>query len=428
MRQVMDEQTKKDFLNIMKLAARKDIADNKDILKKIIRINDTTDNFKSAFGKKFIHRVKTILSGDETEFTCILCGKDKACNGFICKSCMDRYNKGVNKNSQENAAKIKKTKDHRSDKKIYRKSVLGTIMYNITSIGNKKILKQRRENNPEYQKPVSGHVFIGLYTIILLLTYLFNIYAGGIFLLLGLGIAFCAFIRKIKHFRMENLIIILLSIVFFPLGIVCLVLGIIKKIGYVYENRKYISAGLTLYGCAALICALLYDIPGYRCEPGIVGYLKMIFMGEFGTRWDRSITGATIEMVIYIIGACIFTFIVIASISVSLDEMEEYCCNNGLWVRQAFVKILQSPVEVLMMFVPLILFVLCKTESLEDGWGLDIDNNTHNVSSYSRFRNGKWENVKEYTRRNPDDIINNNLSYRGDNPYDGTNPIRNGRK
>ncbi len=92
------------------------------------------------------------------------------------------------------------------------------------------------------------------------------------------------------------------------------------------------------------------------------------------------------------------------------------------------MKILQSPVEVLMMFVPLILFVLCKTESLEDGWGLDIDNNTHNVSSYSRFRNGKWENVKEYTRRNPDDIINNNLSYRGDNPYDGTNPIRNGRK
>lgn len=240
----MDEQTKKDFLNIMKLAARKDIADNKDILRKIIRINDTTDNFKSAFGKKFIHRVKTILSGDETEFTCILCGKDKACNGFICKSCMDRYNKGVNKNSQGNVAKTKKSNDHRSDKKIYRKSVFGTIMYNITSIGNKKILKQRRENNPEYQKPVSGHVFIGLYTIILLLTYLFNIYAGGIFLLLG----------------------------------------------------------------------------------------------------------------------------------------------------------------------------------------LDIDNNTHNVSSYSRFRNGKWENVKEYTRRNPDDIINNNLSYRGDNPYDGTNPIRNGRK
>ena len=40
--------------------------------------------------------------------------------------------------------------------------------------------------------------------------------------------------------------------------------------------------------------------------------------------------------------------------------------------------------------------------------GTDIDNNIHNISSYSRFRNGRWENVKEYTRRNPDDIINNN--------------------
>ena len=43
-------------------------------------------------------------------------------------------------------------------------------------------------------------------------------------------------------------------------------------------------------------------------------------------------------------------------------------------------------------------------------------------------KNGKWEYVRAHKRRNPDDIINNNLSYKGNEPYDGTNPIRNQRR
>ena len=69
----------------------------------------------------------------------------------------------------------------------------------------------------------------------------------------------------------------------------------------------------------------------------------------------------------------------------------------------------------------------------KDGWGirayedngLDIDNDTHDVSSYTRSRNGKVEHVRAQDRRNPDDIINNNLVYKGEHPYNGTNPIRN---
>lgn len=459
----MDEQTKKDFLNIMKLAVRKDVSGNRDALRKIIKINDTSDNFNSSFGKKFINRIKTILSGEETEFTCILCNKNEACNDILCESCIDRYNSRVNKQKHENMQKVEKPQQHenmkkaekpqqqirkntgtgktvkttktskaksgvRQDKKrIYRKSVLGTIMYGITSIWNKRTLKRRKENNADYQKPVSGHVFIGIFTMILFFSFLFNLYAGGIFLIVGLGIAFCSLIRKIKHFKMENLLLVVLSVIFMPLGLILLALGVVKKIGYIYENRKYIRAGLELYGSIALICATLYDIPGYRCEPGIVGYFKMIFMGEFGTRWNRSVSGAAIEMVIYIIAACSFTFGVVGEMSVFLDEMEEYCYSKGLTVRQAFMKILQSPVELLLMFAPLILFVMCKTESLESGWGLDIDNNTHTVSGYKRFRSGKWEDVRGYQRRNPDDIINNNLSYRGNNPYNGSNPIPNNR-
>ena len=133
-------------------------------------------------------------------------------------------------------------------------------------------------------------------------------------------------------------------------------------------------------------------------------------------------------MTIFLIGAFVCTFMIIGAMSVYLDEVEEYCCNSGLTVKQAFMKMLQSPIETLLMFVPLILYILCKTESLESGWSLDIDNDTHEVSAHARFRNGKWEYVRAHKRRNPDDIINNNLSYKGNEPYDGTNPIRNQRR
>ena len=102
-------------------------------------------------------------------------------------------------------------------------------MYNITSIGNKKVLKQKWENNPEYQKPVSGHVFIGLYTIILLLTYLFNIYAGGSIFVNGTGYCILYVYQEDKAFqdgKSDNNSDVN-SV--FPLGIVCLVWELLRR-------------------------------------------------------------------------------------------------------------------------------------------------------------------------------------------------------
>lgn len=454
----MDQSTKRDFLNIMKLSLRKDIQ-QEEVLNGIIKISETTNNFHSSIGKVFIDRIKQILSNKEASYKCIICKNNTALNGIVCESCTNIYVNHINKvklNEEKKATDVNKknealfdekiksvnnntdksvinknsvsgTNDNKQQcaKQIYRTSILGTFMYKITGIINKKELKKKQKDNPQYQEPISGHVFIGLFTILFLAFYLFSLYAGGIMLCIGISILIYKLIKLISQFKMDSLLLIILSIIFWPLGLILLVLGIFKKIGYIYQNRKYIGAGFVLYGMIAFISATMYDIPGHFCSPGIVGYLEMIFAGEYGTRWATDTLSALIEMIIFIVAGIITTYFIIGGMAVYLDEVEEYCFSNGLSVKQAFVKILQSPIDVLLMFIPLILFILCKTEMLENNWSLDIDNNTHDVSEYMRFRNGKWEHVNACKRRNPDDIINNNLSYKGDRPYNGHNPIRN---
>lgn len=191
-----------------------------------------------------------------------------------------------------------------------------------------------------------------------------------------------------------------------------------------------------IYGSVAFICATMYDIPSYRCDPGIVGYFNMIVNHDFGTRWNRSVTSATWEMIIFVLCGIILTYFVSGAVSLYLDEIEIFYKEQNISIRQLIFQSLQAPIEVLLIFLPLIVFVFCVGETLEGGWeiggmhqdGLDIDNGTHHVSSYKRIRNGKVEIVRSSVRRNPDDIINNNFSYRGNQPYDGTTPIPNHHK
>ena len=470
----MEQQTKRDLYYIMKASTRKEIT-NKDALKKIIKISETTDNFGSPIGKVFINRVKKLINEGNNGCECIICKKNNTFNGIVCNTCIKSYVEQLNKEKQQlknkvssqkveatseykkqetietkqvaknkylerektkNTAKIsnnrlnRKTIDynsHQDEKKMYRKSLLGTIMYTLTSFMRKKAIKEKMKKDATYQEPVSGHVFIGLFTVLFFLIYLFSLYAGAVILFIGIGIAICSFIKKISQLKGASFTLILISIIFWPIGLILLCLGIIKKFGYLYNNRKYIGLGFVFYGFTAIVCGAMHDVPGNFCAPGIVGYLRMIFCNDFGTRWDRTQSGAIYEMIVFIVAGVILTFFAIGAWSLYLDEVEEYCFNKGLSVKQVISKMLQCTVEVLLMFAPLLLFVLCKIETLEDGWALDIDNETHEVSAYRRFRNGKWEDVSASTRRNPDDIINNNLSYRGNNRYNGRNPVRNNR-
>lgn len=58
---MIDEATKKDLINIMKISSGFD-GRNRQILRKIVEIGETTSHFKSALGQKFIRRAKELLA------------------------------------------------------------------------------------------------------------------------------------------------------------------------------------------------------------------------------------------------------------------------------------------------------------------------------------------------------------------------------
>lgn len=92
----MDQKTARDLINIMKISETKEFK-NKDVLRKLITISETTDNFSSSLGTAFINRVKKLLLGKDDDLKCILCKKNKTLNGIVCQNCIDLYNQQVQK-------------------------------------------------------------------------------------------------------------------------------------------------------------------------------------------------------------------------------------------------------------------------------------------------------------------------------------------
>lgn len=71
---MIDEATKKDLINIMKISSGFD-GRNRQILRKIVEIGETTSHFKSALGQKFIRRAKELLADPTQKRRCLICQK-----------------------------------------------------------------------------------------------------------------------------------------------------------------------------------------------------------------------------------------------------------------------------------------------------------------------------------------------------------------
>ena len=439
-----NEATKRDLINIMKISAGFD-GHNRQILLKIMQISETTSHFKSPLGQAFVKRTKELLQDQQQKKGCLICKKQVAENGFVCQNCIQLYKTQVAKKQAPDTSAVKQPSQTPPVNTAPQKKELVShtlsettctktnLIYGLTGSIRKKVLKKKLQRNPDYQIPQSDHQLATLFTIFVLISYLFTLYAGAFVLIIGLAIAAFTIIQKLRKFKADGIFLIILSILFLPVGAILSLFGIISKMGYLYKNQKFIRAGFWIYGTTAFICASLYDIPGHYCDPGIVGYYDMVVRHDYGTRWSHSVTAALLEMLFFVLSALVFTYFVSGAASLYMDEVEVYYKKQNLSTWQIILKCLQAPIETLLIFLPLILFVFCIGESLEGGWeigdmtddALDIDNGTHHVSSYTRIRNGKIETVRSSIRRNPDDIINNNFSYRGDSPYDGTNPIPN---
>ena len=67
---MIDEATKKDLINIMKISSGFD-GRNRQILRKIVEIGETTSHFKSALWQKFIRRAKELLAEHTKKRRCL---------------------------------------------------------------------------------------------------------------------------------------------------------------------------------------------------------------------------------------------------------------------------------------------------------------------------------------------------------------------
>lgn len=288
------------------------------------------------------------------------------------------------------------------------------------------------KDGEKYEPPRSHHIITGFF-LILLCGIVFSPQAGVFLLMIGaIILAAITLLSKIANYSWWSLVYLALCIIITPLGLVLTILGLIKKAGYIYRNFRYIGAGLAIYALAGYFIFAMFELDSHNCI-GLIELIDYLTAPRYYSYWTPQEVLSDIAFHASLCFALAYWFVFIGSeiINKAEAQMEE----EGLTLCQGLYKVLQSPFELLFMFLPLILSFLGEIEEFEDGWftnntdsvednNLDVDYQTHDVEGYERFRNGQWETVRPHERRNPDDIVNNNLSHQGE-PYDGTNPMLN---
>jgi hypothetical protein len=192
----------------------------------------------------------------------------------------------------------------------------------------------------------------------------------------------------IKYFLISFLITSLLTFIFPPLGVVCAVICILLKIGYLIENWRALLAGLIIY---------IYPI-----------LLSLINSKDFSY---ENYTGS----------------IIIALISgLGFHLLLTWLYNNKFSTESALGTMGASPLIIFLMILPFILHAIIHDFQSTFHGGHDFNSfetnyhhvNPHHVDGYERSNgthvSGYWRGGTDgYSQTNPDGIESNNLSYKG---------------
>jgi len=82
-----------------------DIADLNTVLTSLY---DDGAFIQSVFGKKYIARIRAILGKENTDNSCVLCGKD-AENGVVCKTCIEKVDNMNGAGKKQSAPAVQKS-------------------------------------------------------------------------------------------------------------------------------------------------------------------------------------------------------------------------------------------------------------------------------------------------------------------------------
>ncbi len=96
---MQDRSTKEDIARIVFLSKKSNYGDLGSVLD-IINKYDNKSYFRSAFGQRYMKRLKDIAIGMELDGICVLCNNNTAENKVVCNECVTKISDAISKNSQ----------------------------------------------------------------------------------------------------------------------------------------------------------------------------------------------------------------------------------------------------------------------------------------------------------------------------------------
>lgn len=287
------------------------------------------------------------------------------------------------------------------ENKIYKE-----LSKSISSTSTKNYQNYYTTNKINKVSPVINFLPM-LYMILLLL---FPAQVG--MLVLGIALIFCLVaLGEYLKFNKYTIILLIISMCIPPLGILLTIIGLIRKGKYITRYSKMIQSGFIFYLGTAFVVNQLFNI---RYDNyGMPGITDLIYQWKF---MNNNIGGA--EIFVLIIQFVFFVGYISFSIRLSVQFKKILKENQirGINTKKTLVFILKTPFTTLLMFLPCILGSISDDffDNIFNDESMDIDNQDHYVDSHIRHMpDGKDVNVRGYYRMNPDDIVENNYSYKG---------------
>ena len=140
-----DENVKEDIARIVFLSKKCDYTNLNNVLD-IIHKYDNRDVFSSAFGQRYMKRIKDIAIGMNRNRTCVLCNHNIADNNVVCAECMSKISDAISKSSQ--ADEYKYVDDYRRSwsprKKLTAGIIAGVVMIALVLI-SLRVIQDRQQ-------------------------------------------------------------------------------------------------------------------------------------------------------------------------------------------------------------------------------------------------------------------------------------------
>ncbi len=419
----------KDLKYIKMLSQKLNLNDLNDIKKFLVAFENSKFEFKTEIGNEFISTLKKRIAVPSKEIQ----NKEIQNKEILNKEVLNKEvsNREVLNREVLNKEVLNKEVLNREvlNKEVLNKEVLNREVSNrkasnselsnkVTNVdGNKNAVKhnQAYQNKGKVKKNVSVNPFIAYLPMVYIIL-LFLLPPAAAMIAIGIAIisGILAIVEYIANYKWYVIIFLVVSICLPPIGILLTLIAFIKKIKFIVLNGKMIFGGFVFYLGTAYLELQLFNLR-YN-QYGTPGIIDVINHWKELSRLDM--VGYQVIMVITYVFICFIMLFISIKISNVFGKILRENLLRGITPFQTLIFIFKAPFTILLLFLPAILGSFAEdlfNQIIEDiDIDIDIDNNDHYVQPHTRHTaDGKEVNVRGHYRMNPDDIDENNYSFKG---------------